>query len=89
MYSYQKHFDRCDLSKTQRVKWNKTRDAGSGGGGQEGQPPPLPFTRKVRGTKVPFQFKGLPRRNNDLSECAILYEFASENARNAVIELQE
>jgi hypothetical protein len=40
---------------------------------------------------VPFQFKGLPWRNSELSEMLVqfFYEFASENARNAVIELQE
>jgi hypothetical protein len=69
------------------------RDAGTGGG-QEGQPPLLPFyfTRGgARGAKVPFQFKGLPWRNSELSEMLVqfFYEFASENARNAVIELQE
>jgi hypothetical protein len=59
-------------------------------GGQEGQPPPLPFTRRGK-AKVLFQFKGLPWRNSELSEMLvqIFYEFASENARNAVIELQE
>jgi hypothetical protein len=60
-------------------------------GGQEGQPLPLPFTRRGMGAKVPFQFKGLPWRNSELSEMLVqfFYEFASENARNAVIELQE
>jgi hypothetical protein len=40
---------------------------------------------------VPFQFKGLPWRNSELSEMSVqfFYEFASENARNAVIELQD
>ena len=65
------------------------RDAGTGG--QEGQLPPLPFNRMGKGAKVPFQFKGLPWRNSELSEMLVqfFYEFASENARNAVIELQE
>ena len=38
-----------------------------------------------------IQFKGLPWRNSELSEMLVqfFYEFASENARNAVIELQE
>jgi hypothetical protein len=27
------------------------------GGGQEGQPPPLPFTRRGKGAKVPFNLK--------------------------------
>ena len=37
-----------------------------------------------------FQFKGLPWQNSELSEMLVefFYEFASENARNAVIELQ-
>ena len=60
-------------------------------GGQEGQPPPLPFTRRGKGAKVPFQFKGLPWRNSELSEMLVqfFYHFPSENARNAVIKLQE
>jgi hypothetical protein len=44
------------------------------------------------GAKVPFQFKGgLPWRNSELSEMLVqfFYEFASEKARNAVVELQE
>jgi hypothetical protein len=45
----------------------------------------------ARGAKVSFQFKGLPWQNSELSEMLVefFYEFASENARNAVIELQE
>jgi hypothetical protein len=72
------------------VKEFADRDAGTGGG-QEGQPSPLPFARRGKGAKVPFQFKGLPWRNSELSEMLVqfFYEFASENARNAVIELQE
>jgi hypothetical protein len=44
-----------------------------------------------RGAKVSFQFKGLPWQNSELSEMLVefFYEFDSENARNAVIELQE
>jgi hypothetical protein len=40
---------------------------------------------------VPFQFKGLPWQNSAMSEMLVqfFYKFASENARNAVIELQE
>jgi hypothetical protein len=40
---------------------------------------------------VPFQFKGLQWQNREFSEMLVqlFYEFASENARNAVIELQE
>jgi hypothetical protein len=65
------------------------RDAGTGG--QEGQPPRLPFTRRGKGAKVPFQFKGLPWRNSELSEMLVqfFYHFPSENARNEVIKLQE
>jgi hypothetical protein len=49
------------------------------------------FTRRGKGAKVPFQFKGFPWRNSELSEMLVqfFYEFASENARNAVIKLQE
>jgi hypothetical protein len=45
----------------------------------------------ARGAKVPFQFKGLPWRNSELSEMLVqlFYEFASENGRNALIEIQE
>ena len=46
---------------------------------------------RARGAKVPFQFKGLSWRNSELSEMLVqfFYEFASENAINEVIELQE
>ena len=59
------------------------RDAGTGG--QEGQPPPSPFTRRGKGAL------SMPWRNSELPEMLVqfFYEFASENARNAVIELQE
>ena len=62
------------------------RDAGTGG--QEGQPPPLPFTRRGKGGKGALS---MPWRNSELPEMLVqfFYEFASENARNAVIELQE
>jgi hypothetical protein len=45
----------------------------------------------AKGAKLSFQFKGLPWQNSELSEMLVefFYEFASENARNAVIELQE
>ena len=69
-----------------------TRDAGTWGGGRRGSRPRCPLPGGARGAKVPFQFKGLPWRNyNELSEMLVqfFYEFASENARNAVIELQE
>ena len=57
-------------------------------GRQEGQLPCCPLPG---GAKVAFQFKGLPWRNSLLSEMLVqfFYEFASENAINAVIELQE
>jgi hypothetical protein len=62
-----------------------------GGGGGGAAVPRCPLSGGARGAKVPFQFKGLPWRNNELSEMLVqlFYEFASENARNAVIELQE
>jgi hypothetical protein len=61
------------------------------GGGRRGSRPRCPLPGGARGAKVPFQFKGLPWRNSELSEMLVqfFYEFASENARNAVIELQE
>jgi hypothetical protein len=53
----------------------------------------LPFTRRGKGGKgaLSIQFKGLPWRNSELAEMLVQlsYEFASENARNAVIELEE
>jgi hypothetical protein len=49
-------------------------DIGTGGGGQEVNPSPLTFTRRGKGgAKVPFQFKGLPWQNSELSE--MLVEF--------------
>jgi hypothetical protein len=61
------------------------------GGGRRGSRPCCPLPRGARGAKVSFQFKGLPWRNSELSEMLVqfFYKFASENARNAVIELQE
>ena len=58
------------------------------GGGRRGSRPRCP---SPGGAKVPFQYKELPWRNRELSEMLVqlFYEFASENARNAVIELQE
>jgi hypothetical protein len=60
-------------------------------GGRRGGRPRFPLPGGARGAKVPFQFKGLPWRNSELSEMLVrfFYEFASENARNAVIELQD
>jgi hypothetical protein len=57
-------------------------------GGRRGSRPPCPLPG---GAKVPFQFKGLPWWNSKLTEMLVqfFYEFASENARNAVIKLQE
>jgi hypothetical protein len=63
-----------------------------GGGGAGGAAAPVALYQEGQGRgKVPFQFKGLPWRNSELSEMLVrfFYEFASENARNAVIELQE
>jgi hypothetical protein len=53
--------------------------------GGRGSRPPCPLPGGARGEKVPFQFKGLPWRNSELSEMLVkfFYEFASENARNA------
>jgi hypothetical protein len=67
-----------------------TRDAGTGGG-RRGSRPRCPLPGGARGAKVPFQFKGLPWRNSELSEMLVqfFYEFAPENARNAVSEPQE
>ena len=75
-------FENTEILRQGRRNW---------GGGQEGQPPPCPLPGGAREAKVPFQFKGLPWRNSELSEMLVqfFYEFASENARNAVIELQE
>ena len=61
-------------------------------GGRRGSRPRFPLhAGGARGAKVPFQFKELPWRNSELSEMLVqfFYEFDSENARNAVIELQE
>ena len=68
-----------------------TPELGGGGGAGGAAVPRCPLPGGARGAKVPFQFKGLPWRNNELSEMLVqfFYEFASENARNAVIELQE
>ena len=76
------------------------RDAGTGG--QEGQPPPLPFTRIGKGgQRFPFNLKdclgeiaNFQKLSVQLPNCSELsvqffYEFALENAKNAVIELQE
>jgi hypothetical protein len=74
------------------VKEFADRDAATGGGGgRRGSRPRCPLPGGARRAKVPFQFKGLPWRNSELSEMLVqfIYEFASENARNAVIELQE
>jgi hypothetical protein len=67
------------------------RDAGTGGAGGAAASVALYQEGQGGGAKVPFQFKGLPWRNSELTEMLVqfVYEFASENARNAVIELQE
>jgi hypothetical protein len=72
------------------------------GGGQEGQPPPLPFTRRGKGGKGALsilkdclgEIANFQKLSVQLANCSELsvqffYEFASENARNAVIELRE
>jgi hypothetical protein len=66
-----------------------SRDAGTGGVGGEGAPVAL-YQEGQGGGKGALS-NGLPRRNSELSEMLVqfFYEFASENARNAVIELQE
>jgi hypothetical protein len=67
------------------------RDAGTGGG-EGGEAAPLAFYQEGQGgAKVHFQFKELPWRNSESSEMSVqfFYEFASENARNAVNELQD
>jgi hypothetical protein len=71
---------------------NLFRDAGTEGAGGAAAPVALHQEEQGGQLKVPFQFKGLPWRNSELSEMSVqfFYEFASvQNARNAVIELQE
>ena len=67
-----------------------TPELGGGGVGRRGSRPRCSLPGGERGAKVPFQFKGLPWQNSELSEMLVefFYEFASET-RNAVIELQE
>ena len=52
-------------------------------GGRRGSRPRCPLPGGARGAKVPFQFKGLPWQNSELSEMLVrfFYEFASEHAR--------
>jgi hypothetical protein len=67
------------------------RDAGTGGGAG-GAAAPVALYQKGQGGKGALQFKGLPWRNSEWSEMLVqllFYEFVSENARNAVIELQK
>jgi hypothetical protein len=61
------------------------------GGGGAVAPVALYQEGQGGGAKVPFQFTGLPWQNSELSEMFVqfVYEFASENAKNAVTELQE
>ena len=56
-----------------------------GGGGQEGQPPPVALYQEGQGgQRCPFNLQDC------LGEIVqFVYEFASENARNAVTEFQE
>jgi hypothetical protein len=82
-------FSRCLYVQQYSENSNDTQGRRDWGvGGQEGQPPPLPFTRRGKGGKGALS---MPWRNRELSEMLVqfFYEFASENARNAVIELQE
>ena len=60
-------------------------------GGAGGAAAPVALYQEGQGgQRCPFNL-GLPWRNSELSEMLVqfFYEFASENARNAVIELQE
>jgi hypothetical protein len=77
------------IYRTTPICIRSSRDAGTGG--RRGSRPRCPLPGGAREAKVPFQFKGLPWRNSELSEMLVqlFYEFASQNARNAVIELQE
>jgi hypothetical protein len=72
---------------------NIRRDAGTGGAGGAAAPVAL-YQEGQGGQRCPFNLQGYPGwlwRNSELSETLVqfFYEFASENARNAVIELQE
>ena len=71
------------------IRWDVRYNQGRRNRG--GSRPRCPLPGGARGAKVSFQFKGLPWQNSELSEMLVefFYEFASENARNAVIELQE
>jgi hypothetical protein len=68
-------------------QWHGRRNWGAGGAAA----PVALYQEGQGGAKMPFQFKELPCWNSELSEMLVqfFYEFASENARNAVIELQE
>jgi hypothetical protein len=68
----------------------RARDAGTGGGAGGAAAPVALYQEGQGGQRCPFNL-GLPWRNSELSEMLVqlFYEFASENARNAVIELQE
>jgi hypothetical protein len=84
----------CDMLKTSMLymrNYGHSQERQNWGGGRRGSRPRCPLPGGARGAKVPFQFKGLPWRNSELSEMLVqfFYGFASENARNAVIELQE
>ena len=53
-----------------------SRDAGTGGG-RRGSRPRCPLPGGAKGAKVPFQFKGLPWRNSELSEMLGHYYFTN------------
>ena len=69
------------------------RDSGTGGGGAGGTAAPVALYQEGQGGKrCPFNLKDcLGEIANYHAEMLVqlFYEFASENARNAVIELQE
>jgi hypothetical protein len=61
-------------------------------GGAGGAAAPVALYQEGQGgQRCPFNLKDCLGRNSELSEMLVqfFYEFASENARNAVIELQE
>jgi hypothetical protein len=77
------------MSRIIKVIFPGTPELGGGAGGAAA--PAALYQEGQGGQRCPLiQFKGLPWRNTELSEMLmqIFYEFASENARNAVIELQ-
>jgi hypothetical protein len=68
----------------------RPRDAGTGGGAGGAAAPVALYQEGQGGQRCPFNLKAcLGEIAIVRNVSAILYEFASENARNAVIELQE